>query len=441
MALRAGIRQSRGLPSLTSVLKSPTTQCNEKKILSTYRFKHGYNNGYQNASQELNWSLILKYGAAAGLTAVALKNALPQKDLLAEDGDEKNIDLDQEIIDKENRIRQYSRIETIFDYFSTYEIVKNKGRKEVLMSVKDFYNAVTPGSSLTHGVGQGVYTIIDKDEICSAKTFENEKVPTEKKGRPSLLNEIQKQGLLTYQDFCFLLNLLSTPRRYMDIGFHCFDVSADGNVEAKEFVHVMASVTNYKGDVSDLMDQKHSGLINYLFGKDRKKEINKEKFMKLQQDLMDDVLWLEFARYTKDGETISEVDFCKHLLLCANITSKKKKQMINRVKKRASKRGVTFQDFKGFYNVLFGGSDLERAMFFLDTEKSGISSSEFKSIANWVALEEIADPMVDVIYALLDDNYDGFLSVKEFSPVLFQWRKSRGFQHTQIQIELGQLRI
>ena len=45
--------------------------------------------------------------------------------------------------------------------------------------------------------------------------------------------QIQRQGMLTYQDFCFLLNLLSTPRRYMDIGFHCFDVSADGNVDAK----------------------------------------------------------------------------------------------------------------------------------------------------------------------------------------------------------------
>merc|ERR1712018_231947 len=231
-------------------------------------------------------------------------------------------------------------------------------------------------------------------------------------------------------------------RRYMDIGFHCFDVSADGNVEAKEFAHVMASVTNYKGDVSDLMNQEHSGLINYLFGKDRKKEINKEKFMKLQQDLMDDVLWLEFSRYTKDGKTISEVDFCNHLLLCANITTKKKKQMISRVKKEVkNKKGVTFADFKGFYNVLFGGSDLERAMFFLDTEKSGISSLEFKNIANWVALEEISDHMVDVIYALLDDDGDRNLSIKEFSPVLFQWRKSRGFQHQTIQIALGQLRI
>ena len=59
------------------------------------------------------------------------------------------------------------------------------------MSVKDFYNAVTPGSSLTHGVGRGVYTIVGKDDIGSAKIYENEKVQTEAKGRPSLLNEVK----------------------------------------------------------------------------------------------------------------------------------------------------------------------------------------------------------------------------------------------------------
>ena len=91
----------------------------------------------------------------------------------------------------------------------------------------------------------------------------------------------------------------------------------------------MASVTNFKGDIPDLMKDEHSGLINYLFGKDRKKELTKETFLKLQQDLMDDVLWLEFSRYSKDGKTISDVDFCKHLLLCANITSKKRKQMVS----------------------------------------------------------------------------------------------------------------
>ena len=96
----------------------------------------------------------------------------------------------------------------------------------------------------------------------------------------------------------------------------------------QEFVHVMATVTNYKGDPADLMNDEHSGLINYLFGKDRKKTINHKRFLKLQQDLMNDVLWVEFTRYCKDGETISNVEFCNHLLLCANITSKKKRQMV-----------------------------------------------------------------------------------------------------------------
>ena len=180
----------------------------------------------------------------------------------------------------------------------------------------------------------------------------------------------------------------------------------------QEFVHVMASVTNYHGNPSDLMNDPNSGLLNYLFGKDRKNKFNRERMHQLQQELMDDVLWLEFTRYSKDGKTISEVDFCNHLLLCANITSKKKKKMVSilfynwmcsnifiiyikflamltqysilnfffsfwqikRVKKGAHiGQGLSFEDFKCFYNVLFGGSDLERAMFFLDTEKNGIN--------------------------------------------------------------------
>ena len=58
------------------------------------------------------------------------------------------------------------------------------------MSVKDFYNAVTPGSTLTHGVGRGSYCLLGKDDICSERIYQNEKVPTDKKGRYSMLNEV-----------------------------------------------------------------------------------------------------------------------------------------------------------------------------------------------------------------------------------------------------------
>ena len=58
------------------------------------------------------------------------------------------------------------------------------------MSVKDFYNSVTPGSSLSHGTGQGVYTIVENDNVASEETFENEKLPMENKEGSSLLNEV-----------------------------------------------------------------------------------------------------------------------------------------------------------------------------------------------------------------------------------------------------------
>ena len=96
----------------------------------------------------------------------------------------------------------------------------------------------------------------------------------------------------------------------------------------QEYVSVMAAVTNTKGDPLELLEDSHSGLINYLFGKSRQKAIDKHKFLKFQQDLMNDVLWLEFTRYSKDNETISDLDFCNHILLCANLTTKKKKQMV-----------------------------------------------------------------------------------------------------------------
>ena len=56
--------------------------------------------------------------------------------------------------------------------------------------------------------------------------------------------------------------------------------------------------------------------------------VEQDNFVKFQQDLMNDVLWMEFTRYSKDNQRITDLDFCNHILLCANITSKKKKQMV-----------------------------------------------------------------------------------------------------------------
>jgi len=445
MTLRLGLRKLQGLRALKEGTDVTLLSVQQHRRIATSLQKYRQNEGSNenNSNKEKDEKFQLLHVGAGVFATVLLGKAILQNNLKAEERDE--IDIEQEIIDKENRIRQYSRLETIFDYFATYETIKPTGRKEVIMSVKDFYNAVVPWSTITHGVGRGTYTLLSKEEVSSAETYKNEKLPPKPDGRPCLLNEIQMCGMLTYQDFNFLLNLLATPRRYLDIGFHCFDVSADGNIEAKEFAHVMAAITDYKGNKDDLTKCEYSGLMNYLFGKNRDKEIDREKFKQLQRDLMDDILWLEFSRYSEDGKTISDLKLCEHLLLCANITSKQRRQMMYRVKrdvKGNSKKGrITYEAFKTFYHVLFGGADLERAMFFLDVDRRGVTREDFMEIAQWVAECDIDPHIVEVIYALLDDNQDGNLSVKEFSPVLFQWRRSRGFEHATLRINMGNLSI
>jgi hypothetical protein len=62
-------------------------------------------------------------------------------------------------------------------------------------------------------------------------------------------------------------------------------------------------------------------------------------------------------------------------------------------------------------------------------------------VDRWVAGCEIDNHLVEIVYALLDDDFDGHLSIKEFTPIPFQWRRSRGFQHQSVQIALGKLTI
>lgn len=153
----------------------------------------------------------------------------------------------------------------------------------------------------------------------------------------------------------------------------------------------------------------NSGLLNYLFGKDRSKSINKETFKKLQDDLLEEVIELEFKEFDKDNSgRISEVDLCKFLLKNTKVPPKKKAAMLKRVEKQwpSKARGISFPSFKNLFYVLAGGAELERALFFLDVEGIGVDIEEFRKISSWVSQKPLSDHVAKVLYVLLDEDGD-----------------------------------
>jgi len=401
---------------------------------------HGQTNGGEGGGRRANFRSSAATAAATAAAAAVFYAALNDRmKLYAQTGE-------QEVLAIENRVRQYSAPDKIFNYFASYLFRANNGKRAMMISPLEFYASITPDCGLIHGVGSGVHVELTQQEVEQGK-LDMEMSPVEE----SVLNEIAGLGLLSYADFCFLLALLSTPRKYVETAFNMFDVTGDGNIEAKEFAYVSTKMAHKSGGFGSYTDldqseilASSSGLLNYLFGKNRDQTLTKEKFKKLQTDLLEEIIQLEFMEYDK-GRTgrISEAEFVNFLLKNGRITPKRRAALIKKIESKwpSKGRGVSFPSFKSFFYVLAGGAELERALFFLDVEGIGVNKEEFRKITSWVSGETTSDHVVDVIYELLDDDEDDRLYRDDVATVLLDWRHSRGYDKGSIRVSLGEIRI
>lgn len=343
-AVRGARLLARSSPQVSGALQAPYTT-------------HGGQGGkrHQHHQQKKNRDVATLAASAAAATAAITfyKDNKEKKPGMVEvfnskAAEKKAMKGEQELIEEENRVRQHLPPDKVFNHFASYMVVDDKGKKTVMMSPLDLYNAIVPDNHLTYACGPGTYTEVTIEEL-PGLTSKLEQIPDP--DNDSVLNAIGKKGLLSYSDFCVLLTLLSTPKRYTDTAFQLFDVTGEGTICAKEFAYV-SSYMSYKlggfGNYTEVDQEEilasNSGLLNYLFGKDRQGRINKEEFYALQSNLLDEIIELQFAEYDKNSENpmdgrISEVDFCKFLLQTAKIPPKKKQNMLKRVEKKMAHTG------------------------------------------------------------------------------------------------------
>ena len=109
---------------------------------------------------------------------------------------------------------------------------KMSGHKTVMMSPMDFYSSITPDCSIHPGAGSGIYEEISEERLPKTRL---DKSPATN----SVLNAIGECGLITYNDYCFLLSILATPVKYIDTAFNLFDVTGDEKIEAKVFIQIV----------------------------------------------------------------------------------------------------------------------------------------------------------------------------------------------------------
>jgi len=409
--------------------------------------KHGGGRSHDDKNEGNNkWWKTAGTVTAASAAVIAYKVSQERDSiqLFAKEASTKVPVISSEQISFDNRVRQFGTPDQIFNYFSSIQLVGKFGQKTVMMSPMDFYSSITPDCSIHPGAGSGIYEQITEERLPKTRL---DKSPAPN----SVLNIIGQNGLISYNDYCFLISILATPTRFVDTAFNVFDVTGDGTIEAKEFAYVSTKLAYKAGGYGSYTDVDQaavlaspSGLLDYLFGVKRDKKITKEEFKKFALDVLEEIIHIEFDEYDKEKSgRISEEDLCNFLLKKSKVPPAQRARMLKRVKQiwPSKARGVSFASFKNFFMVLASGAELERGLFFLDVENIGVSLEEFRKVASWVSGTEFSDHVAEVVFVLLDDQGQGRIFKENLGPLLYDWRQPRGFDKSSLHIQLGNLKI
>ncbi|XP_059156509.1 calcium uptake protein 1, mitochondrial-like isoform X2 [Physella acuta] len=326
---------------------------------------------------------------------------------------------DRRIIGYEDRIRAYSTPDKIFRYFATLK-VNQDGDWEVYMTPEDFVRSITPGVKQPEGLG-----------LDSFKKFDPTRQDREMVGmleKDSIFYKLGQSGLISFSDYIFLLTVLSTPPRNFEIGFRMFDFNGDGEVDREEFSKVQEIIRNQTSIGMRHRNNANSGsvdhgmssaLTSYFFGVDGSKKLTVSEFLEFQRQLHREINKIEFDRHAED-DLLSERDFGSVLLTYAGLPDSKKSRMLKRVRRKYKEapKGITFEEYLAFWKFLKSINDVDTALSFYHLAGVSIDQETFKHVAKTVALVELSDHVIDVVFTLFDENNDGELSNREFVSVM-----------------------
>ncbi|XP_076625566.1 calcium uptake protein 3, mitochondrial-like isoform X2 [Colletes latitarsis] len=309
-------------------------------------------------------------------------------------------------------------------------------------------------------------------------------VPSLRQGSPHMFRNLRDKGIVSYTEYLFLLSILIKPKTGFHIAFNMFDTDGNERVDKTEFLvirellggnmkkrnlddetkRLMEKVfshawrgrhgTETKENLEHLterqttpeeiqvqyidddqgLQRRHSvdtTLMVHFFGKDGTNELKYEDFKGFMENLQQEVLELEFHEFSKGRDTISELDFAKILLRYTYLDTDEYDKYLDRIFQNTELQiGITFEEFRRFYQFLNNIDDFSIAMRMYTLADHPISKDEFQRAVKICTGSLLSNHMIDTVFVLFDEDGDGQLSYKEFIAIMKD-RLKRGFKSQQ----------
>ncbi|XP_054897350.1 calcium uptake protein 3, mitochondrial isoform X9 [Poeciliopsis prolifica] len=276
------------------------------------------------------------------------------------------------------------------------------------------------------------------------------------RGSSKLFRNLRERGIISYTEYLFLLCILTKPHAGFKIAFNMFDADGNQMVDKREFLvlqeifrkknekkgrkgdaekSAQLSMQLYGYQVAPMSSRSDESItidttiLVHFFGKKGKAELTFDDFYRFMDNLQTEVLEIEFLTYSKGMTTISEEDFAKILLRFTNVENISA-YMENVRQCIPDEKGITFDEFRSFFQFLNNLEDFAIAMQMYNFASRSIGQDEFARAVYVATGLKLTRHLVNTIFKIFDVDHDDQLSYKEFIGIMKDrlHRGARGYK-------------
>lgn len=279
--------------------------------------------------------------------------------------------------------------------------------------------------------------ILTHDELA----YFHRHVPPVGQNTTMLFRKLSDSGILSFADYLFLLSVLTRPESGFRIVFDMFDTDGNQRIDHSEFIviqKILGRTLKERSDDEDTIktlsrltsktDRQISAneytearkdivttLQVHFFGIHGNGTLRYAEFYNFMKHLQQEVLQIEFGRYSRGRNFISDEEFAHLLLSYMNLKPQQYDQYLQRIHNiGVSRHSVTYEEFESFCQVLHNLDDFVVAMRFFYSVKKAISKDEFTQAVRICSGKKVDAHLIDLVFALFDEDCDGYVSLNEF---------------------------
>lgn len=243
---------------------------------------------------------------------------------------------------------------------------------------------------------------------------------------------------LSYEEYCVLFTILSTPAATFDVALRMFDANSTGTVDASQFEQMLQAMS---ADTTVRLACDKSGLVTHLFGEKRDRELTFDQFREVTRRLRHGILSTEYNLADADRTGRLTIGQMRRLLLqkqgpepanasASSATAEGATGKKQRRRRRSASRSpadapdnvATKEDYLAIVSTLHAAPQWQHALeIYQGAQPEELQDGAIDRAAFGRALRaadvEVTPRQVNLMFAIFDGDDSGFLDPDELMQV------------------------